>query len=85
MGNYIHGVNYDAVKNTVEYTGYTRYIYSVLFTSFYCMGENKVYVLFSYYDRLLLFYGMKCLVPFLRILLFLRINIDCIALIQSMA
>ena len=54
MGNCIHGVNYDAVKNTVAVCRvYKTFIlfFSVFSTSFHCMGQNKVYVLFSYYGR----------------------------------
>ena len=71
MGNCIHGVIYDEVKNTVAvYRVYKTFIlfFSVFSTSFHCMGQNKV-VLRS-------FYGTKCPVPFLRILPFLLIN-DC--------
>ena len=71
MGNCIHGVNYDAVKNTVAVYGvYKTFIlfFSVFSTSFHCMGSlRSVFVLRSYY-------GTKCPVPFLRILPFLRIN-----------
>ena len=51
MGNCIHGVNYGAVNSIQGIQDIFILFFSVFSTSFHCMGQNKVNVLFSYYGR----------------------------------
>ena len=80
MGNCIHGVNYDVVKNTVAvYRLYKTYLFcSFPFSQLLFTVWAKIKFTFCFRTMVVLrsFYDTKCPIPFLQILLFLRIN-DC--------